>query len=186
MKKLRRGLIHIYTGDGKGKTTAALGLAMRAAGAGLRVCFFQFLKKGDFSSGEGRILELLPNNFKFKRFQEEHPIFWKARDRAGRLKKMKELKATVEIDFNEVRAAIDSRRYDLVILDEIINAISGGLIREDDMLELLDTKPRDVELVLTGRGATRTLIERADYASEIRMLKHPYAQGVKARKGIEF
>lgn len=186
MARLKRGLVHIYTGDGKGKTTAALGLTLRALAAGLRVCAFAFLKNGAFSPKEPGILKSLGRNFKFRRFDEEHPIFWNVKDKSDKINRIKRLRSALRKDMSEACAALVSKKYDMVILDEIINAVSSGLLDEKELISLIEAKPASVELVLTGRGATKVLIEKADYVTEMKELKHPYSLGINARRGIEF
>lgn len=168
------GLIHIYTGDGKGKTTAAIGLACRAAGAGKRVLVAQFLKGRD--TGELVSLEKLGipvlrtdvKKFVFAMTDEE-----KADCKAGQ---------TGCLD--RARAAMPD--YDLVVLDEIFGAVSTGMVELGAVESLVRGKPAALELVLTGRGAPASLVELADYVSEIRCVRHPYERGVKARQGIEY
>ena len=172
-KNIKEGKVHIYTGSGKGKTTACLGLGLRAASAGLRVCVFQFLKKRG-TSAEGKLAH---PRFKVVCFNEVHPMFAGSR---GKLKK------DILRDLKKAKKALRSGRHDIVILDEIINCVSGKFIPEKAVLELVRSKPKGVELVLTGRGATRRLIACADYVSRIHKIKHPFDKGVLARRGIEY
>lgn len=182
---MKKGLVHIYTGDGKGKTTAGFGLALRAVAAGFKVCAFQFLKGGGRPAGEVLSAKKLGRNFKVVRFDQIHPLFQKGRRPEQRQRDIEELKVRMGIDLEEVRAELLGQRYDLVILDEVLCALKDGYVKEKDLLDLIDSKPHTVELVLTGRGATQRLIERADYVTEMREIKHPFVKGVKARKGIE-
>ena len=155
MKK--QGLVIVHTGNGKGKTTAALGLAIRAWGDGFRVLILQFIK-GGCTYGELK---------KGLTTQEEH-------------------KAAAQETLKRAREEIQSGNWDLIILDEINYAVKYELIAEQDMLELLDMRPEDLHLVMTGRDACDSLIERADLVTEMKEIKHPYQKGIKAQKGIEF
>lgn len=166
----------VYTGDGKGKTTAALGLLVRAAGAGLRIRVFQFLKKGAYSelaTLAGRFPEIEVTQLGSGRFiQSNAPIPQDELDRAAR-------------GLQLAREAVRSGEYDLVILDEINGAMSMGLLPVADVLALIAERPDRTELVLTGRDAPQAVIDAADLCTEMRMVKHYYTRGVPARKGIE-
>jgi len=171
---LLRGYVHVYTGNGKGKTTAAFGLAMRAVGQGLRVAVVQFMKGIEY--GEviaARRLGIEVYQFGTKEFVDP--------------------KSPREIDIKLANDAIKkaeeivfSRKYDLVILDEINVAMSFGLISVKRVIDLIEKKPENVELVLTGRYAPEEIVERADLVTEMREIKHYFRAGVTARKGIEF
>lgn len=176
-------MIHVYTGDGKGKTTAAVGLAFRAAGAGLRVCMIQFLK-GRAEYNEIKILRKLSKRCKIIKFDQVHPMF----SSGSRTKSIAgaRLRMQAQDDFETAREVVLSKKYDIVIMDEIINLVSQNFLPERDLTELIGATPKRVELVFTGRGASRALLERADYATEMRLVKHPYHKGKKARKGIEY
>lgn len=175
---MTHGLIHIYCGDGKGKTTAATGLSIRAAGCGLKVLFARFLKNE--TSGELRILDTVPEievlhlkkSFGFYNTlsQEEKHL---ARELYGQL-------------WDTVVQKIETGSYDLLIMDEFMAAYNYGLIGHEKALEFLRCKPAGLEVVLTGRNPSAELIEAADYVSEIKKIKHPFEQNVKARRGIEF
>lgn len=178
MAKLKKGLVHIYTGEGKGKTTAAIGLGIRAAGCNYRVCMFQFLKDKKFPCGEGDIIKRLGNNFKFKRFDITHPMFKK--------RSVIEIEVCLKKAIGEVKKVIQGKRFDVVVLDEILVCVSQGFVSEDVILKIIKSKPDEIELVLTGRGATQRLIEHADYVTYMKDVKHPLRVGIKARKGIEF
>ncbi len=172
-QKMAKGLIQVYTVDGKGKTTAALGLAMRAAGRGLRVCFIQFLK-GE-PSGEHLFVEL------YKPFEMVQPSsgssFEKSKEQLGR-----EAGQTL----SDAGERMLSGKYDMLVLDEVLVAVQKGLITIAQVLDLLEKKPDSVELVLTGRGAPSEIISRADLVTEMRMIKHPLKEGIPARRGIEY
>ncbi|MCX8007686.1 MAG: cob(I)yrinic acid a,c-diamide adenosyltransferase [Coriobacteriia bacterium] len=172
----RVGLVQVYTGDGKGKTTAAVGLAVRAAGAGLRVAFVQFVKGGERSS-ELPMLERLG-------VRVERP----ARASTGLLAggaTDEDRRAAAET-LAIAQDAIAGGAYDLVVLDEACVAAAYGLVDEVHLLAALRGRPVHVEVVLTGRGATDALLEAADLVTEMRAVRHPFDRGVKARKGIEF
>jgi cob(I)alamin adenosyltransferase len=171
---MRKGYIQVYTGNGKGKTTAALGLALRAAGAGLRVYIIQFIKKRICS--EHRALE---------RFSD---LITVRQSGTGFLRGGQRTKKEIEAarkGFEEVCQVIKSKEYDLVILDEINVATHYGLIDINDLLELLSSKPKGVEVVLTGRYADERVIEKADLVTEMKKIKHYRDKGVRARSGIE-
>ncbi|NOY53999.1 MAG: cob(I)yrinic acid a,c-diamide adenosyltransferase [Deltaproteobacteria bacterium] len=175
-----RGMIHVYTGNGKGKTTAAFGLASRAVGHGKKVLFVQFLKGGRGVSGEILAVRAASLEMTVIRFPEIHPRFDSNIDR-------KELARQVCTDFDEVREKILRDTYDLAVLDEVNNCVSQGLLPVERLLGLLEEKPEQLELILTGRGADPRVIERADYVTEMKKIKHPAeTEGVPARKGIEF
>lgn len=171
-----RGLIQVYTGNGKGKTTAALGLAMRAIGHGLRVHIIFFMK-GPFPYGERQVLPKLPN-LSFEVFGHEYLIDPNNVKEEEKEQAREALKAS--------KLAIQSSRYDLVILDEINIASAWKLIDVKDVLELIENKPSTVELVLTGRYADQRIIDKADLVTNMDEIKHPYHKGLEARKGIEY
>lgn len=186
MVKLKQGLVHIYTGNGKGKTTAAIGIAIRAAGAGLRVGIFQFLKDGSFNSAEKEVFKRLTPGIEFMRFKETHPLFCKKTCKAENALDIAKLKASIYRDFNKVKSEVKKKKYDLAVLDEIINAASQGFIDERELIGFIRSKPKNMELVFTGRNAGRALVEMADYVTEMKELKHPHRKGICARRGIEF
>jgi len=167
-------MIQIYTGNGKGKTTAALGLAIRAAGARKKVYICQFIKGKPYS--ELLCLKKI-KNITIEQF--------------GRGCFIKKTPSKADIEFagkglEKAKKMVESKKFDLIILDEINCAIDVKLIEASDVLDLINNTPRSIELVLTGRNAPRALINAADLVSEIHEIKHYYRTGVKARKGIEF
>ena len=167
-------MIQIYTGNGKGKTTASIGLGLRVNGANKKVLLVQFLKDG--KSSEIKIIK------KLKNFDVE--IFGKK----GFIKKDNLTKKDfnlAEQGFNFAQKAIESKKYDLIILDEINIAIYFGLIKEKDILDLIKKAPKKLELILTGRQATKKIIQLADLVTEMKETKHYYNK-IKARKGIEY
>ncbi|MCK4425147.1 MAG: cob(I)yrinic acid a,c-diamide adenosyltransferase [Deltaproteobacteria bacterium] len=166
--------IHVYTGDGKGKTTAALGLVLRAVGAGWRVLFTQFLKHGEFS--EIRALKKLGDQVTIRQYG------------SGRFIKGRPSEKEIEMartGLSEIMQVMEKGRYDLIVLDEINVAVHFGLIPLEGVISLLEKRPQDVELVLTGRWAPKEIMERADLVTEARMIKHYFSKGVRAREGTE-
>jgi cob(I)alamin adenosyltransferase len=172
---LERGCIQVYTGNGKGKTTAALGLALRAVGRGLRVCFFQFIKGGG-PYGEHLIADKLSPLFTI--IQTGRPGWVNTKDISADRRAAQEA-------LEQARGLIASGEYDLVVLDEINGAVGFGLVDVEQVLELIAIKPEKTELVLTGRNAHEKVIEAADLVTEMREIKHYYKAGVPARTGIE-
>jgi cob(I)alamin adenosyltransferase len=170
-----KGYIHIYTGNSKGKTTAALGLALRAMGAGLKVFIGQFVKKRICS--EHKALERFQDLITVKQYGTG--FLGKTED--NQLKAVEAARKGLD----DIKKIIASNTYDMVILDEINIAAHYGLISVDDVLDLMGGKPAGLELILTGRHADDRIIEKADLATEMREIKHYYKKGVKARKGIE-
>ena len=172
-EKINKGLIQVYTGDGKGKTTAALGIAIRAAGHGMRVGFIQFLKS-----------EPCGEHLFVSRY---HPFDIVQTGTGDNFTKSREeLNEEAQRTLAYAEEQMLSGRYDLLILDEIFVAIHKGLITTEQVLDLLDKKPESVELVLTGRYAPTEVVERVDLVTEMRMIKHPFNQGIAARRGIEY
>lgn len=176
MKK--EGLIQVYTGEGKGKTTAAVGLCVRAAACKKKIIYIYFHKEPKkWAPGEHTILKKL--GVKIFGFAEKHPYFNKNIDKNGLRKDC--LKA---MEFIKGIYAQDT--YELMVLDEALIALRDGFLKEDEVLQILKLKPRKLELVLTGRGATKRIIEKADLVSEVKKVKHPFDAGVNCRKGIEY
>lgn len=174
---LSQGLVEIFTGDGKGKTTAAVGAAIRAAGHGLRVFIVFFMKGRDYVHGEEKILSKLPN-VTIASFGQRG---WVSK---GEVKP--EHKKQAGLALASAREAMLNGSYDLVVLDEVNVAIDSKLVELNEMLKLIKDKPQNVELILTGRYADPKLVQEADLVTEIQMIKHPYAKGIKARKGIDY
>jgi len=188
MGGLTQGLVQVYMGSGKGKTTAALGLAMRAAGHGLRVCIVQFMK-GPWDSGERKAAGRLAPEIEIHAFGADQ---WGDRSRAAEdapwweLPPSEEDRKQAQDGMRFARGALASGRHDIVVLDEVLGAVGFGLVALDDLLGLIRAKPPNVELVLTGREAPEEVIRAADLVTEMAAVKHPYDRGVRARKGIEY
>ncbi len=174
--KITRGLVQVFTGNGKGKTTAAVGTITRAAGHGLRVCLVSFMK-GKYAYGEYRALAQFPNvtvaQFGLRKFTEPAKIKAEEKEQAGAA-------------LAAARKAVTSGDYDLVVLDEVNVAAAYNLVSIEEVLKLIADKPAGVELILTGRYADNKLIEAADLVTEMVKVKHPFDAGIKARKGIEY
>lgn len=172
---MKNGLTHIYCGDGKGKTTAAVGLAVRAAGAGFRVVFAQFLKNG--RSSEMRILDAV-DGIEVRLASEKAKFSFSMTD--------EEKAAARELNTRFLQE-LDIEGVDLLVLDEAVNACRLGLIDAATLHRFVADKPDSLELVLTGRGPDDFLLAHADYVTRMECVKHPLAnEGVKARKGVEF
>ena len=170
---MKQGYIQVYTGNGKGKTTAAVGLAMRAAGAGFRVCFCQFLK-GRASSEHSALARFPESITVYRSGKKTFVIEPTGSDRLA-----------VRRCFNKAATAIASNDYSVVVLDEIIAVVRLGLIDIQELLEVLRTRPVGVEIVCTGRDAPQELLELADLVTEMKEIKHYFTKGVNARTGIE-
>lgn len=190
------GYLQVYTGNGKGKTTAAIGLAIRALGAGLRVLFLQFMKSKVYS--EHTILPTISPNLTLETLGKPYFIIEEGSVPPAELAKWqdevvvfppgkppREYVKMIAAGLERARAAMAGGEYDLVVLDEIVVALHFGLVTWEQLRELIDRRPDGVELVLTGRGATPDLIARADLVTDMRDTKHYYTTGVAARKGIE-
>jgi cob(I)alamin adenosyltransferase len=176
----RKGLTLVFTGNGKGKTTAAVGLTVRAAGNRMRVFFLQFIK-GQWKSGEREILrtlrgvdlEVTGRGFTIERLRNPKIP-------------MEDHAAAAAHGWQVAQQIVGEGEYDLVVLDEILGAVKAGLVPLPELLEMVRAKPPELHLVLTGRGAPPQLVELADLVSEIMPIKHPLQQGIKAQRGIEF
>ena len=174
----RRGLIQVYTGDGKGKTTAALGLACRARGHNFKVCYISFQKDPErWGCGEHRMLKKL--GVDVFGFAKKHPHFYKNID-------PEDIRRECLKGINFIEKIYRQKNCDLLILDEINISVHDGFLKENEVLSLMERKPKGLELVLTGRNATKKIMEKADLVSEVVKIKHPYDSGVKGRKGIEY
>lgn len=197
MTPSKLGLVQVYTGEGKGKTSASLGLSLRALGQGFSTYIIQFMKSGD--TGELFSVKKYIPNIKIAQFGKDAI--------ADKQSKMFEFDGSGEIKGTDGRFiflpdaaekeparralehaanVIKSGKYHLVVLDEINCALDKNLIDANDVIRMLDEKPDNVEVVLTGRNAPQAIMDRADYVSEIKQVKHPWEQGIGARRGIEY
>lgn len=177
MTEINKGLVHLYVGDGKGKTTAAIGLAVRALGAGKKVLMLQFLKGQQSSELEplrrlGIVIERTEEIKKFVFQMNEQELAEAA----------KSCEACIEA----LRQAFTEDGYDMVVLDEVVDAVNCKLVDTTVLLELLQSRPAGVEIIMTGRNPNDQIVEAADYLTVMTALKHPYQQGVQSRKGIEY
>ncbi len=179
MGNLNKGYIQIYTGNGKGKTTAAVGLATRAAGNKYRVCMVQFLKSD--ATGELESAKLMAPYFTIHRFERPTGFFWTLNDQ-----EKLELKEDIQEAYKFCIKQLEEGNCDILIMDEIMGTLSNGLITEEQLIELIDKKPDDVELIMTGRNVPESIMQRANLVTEMKDLKHYFNEGVPARRGIEF
>ncbi len=173
--RLEEGLVQVYTGDGKGKTTAAIGLAVRAAGRELDVYIGQFMKTGDY--GEHIALEKLEDKIEVERFGEG-TFQVEGEPSEEKVRKAQE-------GLREIKTKMKSGDYDVIIADEICVAHHFDLLSLESLIELISERPKRVELVFTGRKAPDEVIEKADLVTEMKEIKHPYQEGIEAREGIE-
>lgn len=175
IEEFQEGFIHVYTGPGKGKTTAALGLALRAIGAGMKVHMIQFMKGRRYSEIDA--IENIPN----------FTISQHGRDEFVSKEKPEQIDIDLARDgFNYAREIIQGDKYDMIILDEINVAVDYNLIPLEDVLKIMREKPDNLELVLTGRYAHPEIIKNADIVTEMLDIKHPFQKGILARKGIDY
>jgi len=175
-------LVQIYTGDGKGKTTAAFGLALRAAGQGNKVLIYQFLKPPSLDVGERFALQLGAVRIRVEALEEA----WDMAKSLADEEKVARTQAAIREALERLMETAEKRFYDVIILDEIVFCLTRGLARFEDVKHLIERRDPAVELVLTGRGAGAELIELADLVTEMKKIKHPFDRGVTARRGIEY
>ena len=179
---LEKGLVQIYTGHGKGKTTAAFGAALRAAGQGNKVLIYQFLKPASLDIGERFAIQSGAVRIRV----ETLDVPW---DMSGSLdddKAVAQIQSAISDALKIITQTAAKREYDMLILDEIVFCLSEGLARFQDVKNLIDKRDPAVEIILTGRSATAELIELADLVTEMKNIKHPFDKGIPARKGIEY
>jgi cob(I)alamin adenosyltransferase len=179
---LEKGLVQIYTGDGKGKTTAAFGQALRAAGQGNKVLIYQFLKPPSLDVGERFALQLGAVRVRVEALDEP----WDMATSPGDADDVARTKAAIADVLARLTETAQKRFYDVLILDEICFCLSKGLAEFEAVRRLVETRDPAVEIVLTGRGATPELIGLADLVTEMRKIKHPLDRGIPARRGIEY
>jgi cob(I)alamin adenosyltransferase len=179
---LKKGLVQIYTGDGKGKTTAAFGFALRAAGHGNKVLIYQFLKSPSLDVGERFALKLGAVRIRVEALDIEWDMAKSFEDE----KLVAQTKAAIKEALGRIAETAEKRFYDCIILDEIVFCLSKGLAELEDIENLIKRRDPAVEIILTGRGATKELMEMADLVTEMKNIKHPFDKGISARRGIEF
>lgn len=170
-------LIQIYTGNGKGKTTAAMGLALRTLGHEMNVCIIQFFKLKNYYGEQKNFKKF--KNLKFYSFAQKHPHFYKNT-------KTKDIKNECEKAVSIIAGIIKEKKYDLLILDELNIAIRDRYIDVEKIVHLLKNKPKKMEVVITGRDAHKKILKLADLITDMRLVKHPYYRGIKSRKGIDY
>lgn len=169
----KKGYVHLYTGNGKGKTTAAFGLALRAACAGLNVYIGQFVKGMEYS--EVKVQDFIPN-IKIEQY---------GRDCFIEVEPEEEDFQCAEVGFEKMREAVESKKYDVIIMDEITVALYYKLVELEEVLDLIKNRDESIEVIMTGRNAPKELFEIADLVTEMKEIKHYYQKGVMAREGIE-
>lgn len=174
----KKGCVHIYCGDGKGKTSAALGLAVRAAGRGQRVLLVRFLKNED--SGEVPVLRRIPGITVTPCDREFGFVFRMSQEQKAEAAKYYQRR------FEQACRDMEDGDYQVLILDEILAACNYGMVQEADVVALLEHRTEGAEVILTGRDPSKGLLELADYVSEVQMRKHPFEKGIPAREGIEY
>lgn len=176
MSRLSKGYVQIYTGDGKGKTTAALGQALRAAGSGLKTFIVQFMKNCPY--GEIHSLSFLSDWITIEQYGNDMFVFEKKLPTENDIREAQKA-------LQQARKAMVSGKYDIILLDEVCIALYYNLIKLEEVLHLLSDKPEHVEIILTGRYCPTELLKKADLVTEMKEIKHYYKKGVSARKGIE-
>ena len=179
MGKLKNGYVQVYTGNGKGKTTAAVGLAVRAAGNEYTVYMVQFLKGS--KTGELESAKKLAPFFNIFRFETKRGFFWTLND-----EEKIELKKEIQKAYEFCMEALKEEKCDILIMDEVMGALSNGLISEEQLLELIENKPSNIELILTGRNVPEAIIDKANLVTEMKDIKHYFNDGVPSREGIEY
>lgn len=176
--KLEKGLIQVYTGDGKGKTTAALGQGLRSCGRGLKVYMVQFLKGGD--TGELHSVKKLHPLFEIFRFEKERGFFWTLNEQ-----EKKELKEEIEKGFEFIKKVVANDECDILIIDELLGVLGNKLLEVNEVVKLLKSKPDTMEIIITGRNVPPEIFEIADLITEMKEIKHYFRKGIPAREGIE-
>lgn len=177
--KLSEGFVQIYTGDGKGKTTAAIGQGIRAYGNGLKVIMIQFLKSGE--TGELQTVKELGENFEIFRFKKRRGFVWTLSE-----EEKEEVKKEVKASYDFVLSLLEDDRCDVLIIDEIMGVLKNKFLTVEDVINIIDRKKKHVEIIMTGRNVPKEIVEKADLVTEMKLVKHYYQKGIPARKGIEF
>ena len=179
---LRCGLVQVYSGGGKGKTTAALGLAWRMLGVGGKVYVCQFLKPAERYTGEAKMAVELGEKLRWDRLEVKWDLLSSENDPA----QVRQMTGAINEKLNQIKQWAIAGEYDLMILDEINVCLAKKLARWEEVQAVIEDRADHVELVLTGRGAPQKLIERADLVTDMQEVKHPFTKGVAARRGIEY
>lgn len=182
MSILKNGLVQVYTGNGKGKTTVALGLAWRMLGWGGQVYICQFLKPAGFQTGEARLSEQFKDALKLDRLE----IDWDMQNSFDDPEQIESMRAGISSKLDEIKVLGQAGKYDLMIFDELVFCLNKDLANWQEVSKVINSRASHVELILTGRGADERLIKQADLVSEIVSVKHPYGNGIVARRGIEY
>ena len=177
--KLNEGFVQIYTGNGKGKTTAAIGQGIRAYGNGLKVIMVQFLKSG--KTGELNTIDELGENFEIFRFEKKRGFVWTLTE-----EEKLEVKKEVKVAYDFILDVIENCKCDMLIIDEIMGVLKNELLSVEDVLNLIRKKPKNMELIMTGRNVPEEIVDKANLVTEMKEIKHYYKEGVTARKGVEF
>ena len=182
MSILKKGMLQVYTGEGKGKSTAAFGLAARMLGVGGRVYICQFLKPAELRTGEAVWAERFSDRLTLDRLNQP----WNMGSSSSDLRQVEQMSVVIGEKLGQIKQLAAEGEYDLVILDELVFCLSKHLASWEDVSSVIDSRAGHVELVLTGRGADERLLEYADLVTVMQNLKHPYEQNIEARKGIEY
>lgn len=176
---MENGLVQVYYGRGKGKTTAAIGLGMRALGSNYKVIMIQFLKNNN--AGECNVLKNLEPHFKVFHFEKKRVFSWQLSE-----EEKQDVRSETGNAMKFANKVMDTGECDVLILDEILNSVELGFASEEELCQMIDNKPDEIELVLTGRVLPISIAERADYISHIEDVKNPITRGIDARAGIEY
>lgn len=179
---LDKGLVQVYTGDGKGKTTAAFGLALRAAGQGNKVLIYQFLKPPSLDIGERLALQSGAVGIAVEALDAAWDMAKSLDDKDS----FASMQSAIGEELEKIAQAAEKKSYDVLILDEIVFCLGKGLARLEDIKSIIDRKDVGVEIVMTGRGATEELLALADLVTEMKNVKHPFDKGIDARRGIDY
>ena len=179
---LDKGLVQVYTGDGKGKTTAAFGLALRAAGQNNKVLIYQFLKPPSLDIGERFALQLGAVRIRV----EALDVAWDMAESPDDKEAFAEMKSAIRDALERLAQTAEKRLYDVLILDEIVFCLAKGLAELEDIKGIIDRRDPGVEIVMTGRGASKELLALADLVTEMKKIKHPFDSGILAKKGVDF